>query len=429
MPWPPAFPILSALLWTPALGAVAALFPRGASFALRRKLAMGFAGLTLALAILVAALPEGGREIHRFLPALGFSYELGLDRFGSIAVVWIALLAFLAIALGESGESDRSRMSLVLAAETCLLGLVTAADSVLFLQFYGAGTLALALLVDESARKRLFFFQSLGVALAFVYVAATYHMAWTQTGFPSAEIARISSLVVFPEERERLFLLGSSVLIFAAPLFPFVSSLESAISASQIPSRLMLAGGWILAAALFFTRVVPNVPTASNGMLPVLLLAGLSPLYSGLFQSRRSEAHGSFLVAGAPGIVALGLLSSSRAGMLPMAVVGSMLAFWKADPESGRSGKLARLVPVGTFLVTAWVVLEPLGGGAPVVVGLAAIGSLVLAIRLLRSLPPLTGKRTVLLLGLLAFWAFTLFHPSPLVSPMDTEPPVSAEEE
>jgi hypothetical protein len=345
-------------------------------------------------------------------------------------VVWIAILAFLAIVLGESAESDRGTSSLVLAAETSLLGLVTAGDSVLFLAFYGAGTMALTLLVDESARKRFFFFQSLGLALAFVYVALLYHMASTQTGFPSAELGRRSALVVFPDEQARLFLIAASVLIFAAPLFPFVSSLESAMSASSGPGRLMLAGGWFLSAPLFFTRLAPQVPPVSGGAFWLLLLGALSPLYSGIVLRRVSREPGSFLVAGAPGIVALGLLSSGPAGMLPMAVVGSMLAVWKADsPEGGPAGRLARLLPIGTFAWTAWLVLEPLAAASPPIVLVAAAGSLAIAMQLLRSLPPLAAKRTLLLLGLLAYWAFTLFRPSALVSPKDTEPPVSTEEE
>jgi branched-subunit amino acid ABC-type transport system permease component len=112
-----------------------------------------------------------------------------------------------------------------------------------------------------------------------------------------------------------------------------------------------------------------------------------------------------------------------------MAVVGAMLALWKAGPENARAGKLPRLVPAAAFLVTSWFVLEPLARSSPTVVLLAAIGSLVLAIQLLRSLPPLTTKRTFVLLALLLFWAFTLSHPSGLGSPAVTEAPFSAEEE
>src|SRR5262245_55771414 len=139
--------ILAALVWMPARGAlVSALAGKRGEGRLGRKIAVGSATITLALAAALslafdpAASP---RELRRWVPSLGFAYDLGLDGLGSIVVLWIALLGLMAMI--APGSHDRRTTSLVLIGETALLGLATAGDGALFLSFYGAGLLAAAL--------------------------------------------------------------------------------------------------------------------------------------------------------------------------------------------------------------------------------------------------------------------------------------------
>ena len=438
MSWPPAFPILSVLVWTPAAGALLSSFPGGGRAALRRKVSIGFAALSLVLASALALTFDPGagpRELRRWIPALGLSYDLFVDGFGSILVLWVALLALLALVSVGSRELGRRATGLILLAETALLGLVTASDGALFLAFYGAGLLVLTLLLGRvKEMKTFFFFQSAGATLAVVYVAISYHLTWMQTGFPSAEIARFSSLVSFPDLQGRMFLLGAAVVAFAAPLFPLTSWVSSSTSALATPGRLLLLGGWSLAPTLFFARAVLPSHARSEGALFMMVLAALSLVYAGL-APRRSWAP---LLVGCQGLVVLGLLSptaptaegvaAGRAGMLQLALALSMLALWKPDSEDARGPAFTSGIAVAMFLPTSWFVLREQWTTAPASTALAGLGLVLMMFRLVRTLPPLSRRRSVLLLPLVGFWVLSLLAPSRFL-PADTKSPETAEEE
>ncbi len=435
MTWPPSLPILTLLVWTPAAGALVSAYPGEARASLRRSLALGFAGIPLALAsFLVFTLSPGAnpRELRRWIPALGLSYDLFLDGFGSILVLWIALLAVLALVSVDSRGLGRRATSLILLAETALLGLATAGDGVLFLVFYGAGLLIFTFLLGRGEEmKKFFFFQSAGAALATVHVAVSYHLSWIQTGFPSAEIARFASLVSFPDFQNRMLLLGAFVVAFAAPLFPLTSWVSSSASALATPGRILLLGGWSLAGSLFFVRAVLPSSTRSAGALGVMVLAALSVLYAGL-ASRRAWTP---LLAGFQGLVVLGLLSptaqgmaAGRAGMLQMALALSAITLWKRDSEDARGAAFTSGIAALLFLLPFWVVLRERWDSTPALAALAGLGLILMAFRLVRTLPPLSPRRSLLLWPLLGFWILLLAGPSRF-APADSTPPAPVEEE
>jgi NADH-quinone oxidoreductase subunit M len=435
MSWPPASSILSVLVWTPAAGALISALPGEHRPALRRKLAIGSAALALALASKVALSFDTGanaRELRRWVPSLGLSYDLFVDGLGSVLVLWTALLALLALVSVGPREIGRRATCLILLAETALLGLATAGDGALFLAFYGGGLVVLTLLLGRAGEmKSFFFFQSAGATLAVAYVAISYHLTWVQTGFPSAEIARFPSLVTFPDFRGRMFLLGAAVVAFAAPLFPLTSWVASALSTVTAPGRLLLFGGWSLAGTLFFVRFVSPSHARSEGAHWVMGLAALSLLYAGL-ASRRTWAP---LLAGFQGVVVLGLLSptpegvaAGRAGMLQLVLALTTLALWHAASEDQRGSALTRGIAVAMFLPASVIVLREQWTTAPALAALAAIGLLLSMLRPLGVLPPLPRRQRVLLLPLIGFWLFSLFAPSRFL-PADSSTPATAEEE
>jgi NADH:ubiquinone oxidoreductase subunit 4 (subunit M) len=435
MNWPPAFPILSLLVWTPAAGALLSALPREDASGLRRKLSLAGAALTLALASALALAFDPGaspRELRRWMPALGLSYDLRIDGFTSILVLWIALLALLALLSVASRDLGRRDTCLILLAETALLGLVTAGDGVLFLAFYGAGLMVFTFILGRAEEmKAFFFFQAAGATLALVYLAISYHLSWVQTGFPSAEIARLPSLVTFPDFQNRMFLLGAAAVAFAAPLFPLTSWISSATSTLATPMRLFLLGGWSLAGTLFFVRAVLPSHFRSEGALFLMALAALSLLYAGL-ASRRSWAP---LLAGLQGLVVLGLLSptaegvaAGRAGMLQLALSLSTLSLWKADSQNARGPAPGSVLAVLMFLPASWIVLRELWTTFPVLAALAGLGLLLMVSHVVRTLPPLSPRRSVLLLPILGFWILSLLSPFRFL-PEDTKAPATTEEE
>jgi NADH-quinone oxidoreductase subunit M len=424
MTWPRALPILTLLVWIPAAGALIATLAGEARASLRRSLALGFAAASLTLASFLALTLEPGatlRELRRWIPALGLSYDLFLDGFGSVVALWIALLAFLALRSGDSRGPGRRATCLILLAETALLGLATAADGVALLGFYGVGLLSFTLLLGRAAEmKKFFFFQSAGITLAAAHVALSYHLTQVQTGFPSTEIGRFASLVSFPDSRNRILLLGAGVVAFAAPLFPFTSWVSGGARSLAIPGRLLLLGGWSLAGTLFFVRAVSPSHAPTDGSYPATLVAALSVLYAG-FVSRRSWTA---LLVGFQGLVVLGLLSptvtgvaSGLSGMLQLVLALSAITLWKADDEDARGPALSGVVAALLFFLPFWVVLREQWSSSPAVAGLAGLGSILMAFHLVRTLPPLSPRRSLLLLPLVAgIWALWFAAPSRFVA-------------
>ena len=407
MTWPPS--TLSVLVWTPAFGAVLSAFL--VEGRLRRRIAIGFAGVSLALAAAIAIPFDSGtppRELLRWVPSLGLSYDLFLDGFGSLLVLWIALLTFLALVSSDARE--RRTESLVLVLETALLGVAMAGDAVLFLSFYGAGLLAATFLLGRAEEMKTFLvFQTAGAALAAVSIAVSYHVVRVQTGFPSAEIARFSSLVIFPDSKARMLLLGGAAVALAAPLFPFASWVRAREIGTE--GRLVLLGGWSLAGTLLFARTLLPAYSAGSGSAFLMVLAALSLLYAG-FASRLSHAA---LLVGFQGLVVLGLLShtpegiaAGRAGMLQFPIALSAILLWSADSEGPRRPSLTSAIAIALVLPASWLVLQEHWNDARIVTALSGLGLVLMIFQVARALPTLSRKRTLLVLPLLALWAFTL---------------------
>jgi NADH-quinone oxidoreductase subunit M len=430
MTFPSALPILSLLVWTPALGALFAAIPAQERVAGRRFLAVVFALLTLGLGILVSA-AYGSTEIRELYPwivPLGSSYELSVDGPGSLFVVWIPIASLVALLSGA--PLDRRAATLVLLGESALLGLATARDVVLFLSFFGAALTALALLHPPTrAMKSFFFFQSLGLASTCALSLVWLHLAFVQTGFPTAEIGRFPDLVTYPDFELRMFLLGAVGASLLAPLVPFASWLQDSIEALPTPGRVLLLGGWSLTPALVLDRlVVSELPLGrADGAVVVVWLGALATLHAGLFpyrgENRRSWVP---LLVGFQGLAIVGLVSEGAdavaAGRLLVLQLGlglTALALWSHDGDGGgdRVGAPTPRARVPALLLIALVLSFPAADGLPpalvvlreqwdrfpAATVLASAGALAMAVRLAKKLPSLeraAGSRRNLLLVL-----------------------------
>jgi NADH-quinone oxidoreductase subunit M len=409
-----AVPVLTILVWTPAIGAVLSLClaPRA-----RRVVSLAAASLALALGTWVwlgsgGGSPPGLRELHPWIPSLGISYELALDALGAALGVSIALVALLALLGEDPAEDGRRSVPLVLLAETALLGLVLARDVFLFLSFLGLGIFAGTGLITRSRAPRFFFFHSAGLGLATGFSLAWYHLAFVQSGFPTGEIARFAGLVTYPDFECRTFLLGAAAACCVAPLFPFGSWLQDSAEALPSSGRALFFGGFSLVAALILLRLVlPSVPTGKNECSGwVVVLAALSMIYAALVPYR-GEPRRSFvpLLAGAQGLVVLGLLSGDPrafgAGQLSVLSVGIAFSALAISSDGGENSEVvptplskalaAILVafvlwlPESSGLPSVLVILRSHWDRFPVATVLATLGAIGMAVRLVLAYPVL----------------------------------------
>jgi NADH-quinone oxidoreductase subunit M len=436
-----ALPVLTFLVWTPAVGALLALALKNERASLRRSIAIGAALVALALALAAFAFLELGpgspyREIVPWIPPLGASYELALDPFGSVFTLWVALLVPLVLFSERPEPLDRVTAALLLFGETALLGLFVSGDFILFFSFYGGGLLALSLLHRRpGAMKSFFVYQTAALALQGGLLLACFHLAWSETGFPSAEIARLSSLVTYPDLQSDLFLLGAVAFAFAAPLFPLAAWLKESEESLSAPSLTFLLGGWSLAPASFLVRIVlPAFPLgASEAGGVVSLFAALSLPVAGLVPYRGTKER-SFLpaLAGLQALSLLGLLSTrsegvlaGRMGLLELGLGMTALALWTAGAGSTEGLPLTRASRMSALGVVLAVLYLPGESGLPVwwnvlasswerspgVALVAGAGLVLIGLRLLFQVPALARAfhrnrraRLLLLLPLFAWW-------------------------
>jgi hypothetical protein len=114
--------------------------------------------------------------------------------------------------------------------------------------------------------------------------------------------------------------------------------------------------------------------------------------------------------------------------MLQLALSLSTLSLWKADSQNARGPAPGSVLAVLMFLPASWIVLRELWTTFPVLAALAGLGLLLMVSHVVRTLPPLSPRRSVLLLPILGFWILSLLSPFRFL-PEDTKAPATTEEE
>jgi NADH-quinone oxidoreductase subunit M len=316
------FPLLTVLVFLPALGGLVVAIAGRTRAALVPWLAVLFASVTLVLAI--GALEGGFSELATWVPSLGVSFLLGSDELSSVLVAWVALATL--VTLIGTLPSWRSA-ALVLGLETAVNGLFLAQDVFLMFAFLGGVTVVVALL--SSAPQKVLVFAVLGLGVLFSWFVRFYQTAYVQTGFPSTELARWRSLVLYPEDERSLFLLGACGMALLVPAFAV--ALENAPRAHRL---VLFATLGVVGSYLVVRLLVPLCPRGAEASaswvlaFAVLLMAsaGLARGFSlvavgyhglvlfGLFSFRESAVVGAevLMVAAAIGFFGLELATSRR---------------------------------------------------------------------------------------------------------------------
>ena len=156
-----AFPVLSAMIFIPLVGAlIVAALPKSQSW-VARALGLVITSSVLGLALwLMFSFDKGvsgyqALEKHAWIKDLGISYSLGVDGISLFLVVLTAILFPIAILVSESVKhNQRSFVAWLLILQSAVLLVFTARD--LFLFFVGFQCIFLVrVLVMEMRRKLL----------------------------------------------------------------------------------------------------------------------------------------------------------------------------------------------------------------------------------------------------------------------------------
>jgi len=325
--------LLSALIFTPVLGALAvALVPRRLERT-QRIVGLATAALAFLLALRVVALfvPRPGMqlEIRRdWLPSYGISYHLGVDGLSLWLVVLTALLTPLALLGSWRGIETRVRefQIFTLLSEAAMLGVFCALDLVLFYVFWEGMLVPMYFLIGIWGHSRriyaavkFFLFTMAGSVVMLVAFLVLYYAS----GRASFDL---SKLVGAPLPIGlQMWLFGAFALAFAikVPLVPLHTWLPDAHVEAPTAGSVLLAGVLLKMGVYGFLRLaIPLFPVAAARFAPwIALLAVIGIVYGALVALVQPDMKK--LVAYSS-VSHLGFVMLGVAALTPTAVVGSV---------------------------------------------------------------------------------------------------------
>lgn len=332
--------LLSLLIWVPVVVAVTIGLmpnPRGRYDVLIKQIAF-FTNLGLMVILFIAYnqfqnfLPTlQYEEKIPWLPAIGVTYHLGVDGPG-LGLMMLSGLIGIAAVLGSLGTRERVRsyFCLLLLTQASVNGAIAAHDLFVFLLFWAAAIVPVALLVAgwggprrALAAGRLIGYWGLGTAALAVGVFALY----TVTGAQTFDMETLLKTTLTP----RIQIAISLVMIVAAatrlPLFPLHGWVRDVLSEAPPGVTIVVAGAASrLGAYLLLRTLIVGAPAAAHLLSPLLAaLAALTIVYAGLAALRTLDIRhaGAYLSLVPGGITVLGIAAVS-----PLGIAGAVLSLF-----------------------------------------------------------------------------------------------------
>jgi NADH-quinone oxidoreductase subunit M len=136
------FPVVTATLFLPLLGAGLLVALRGASPRVAHAVGLATSGLTLVGALWIWARGAAGGgfsqvEEVEWIPSIGAAYRVGVDGISLPLVLMTAILFFVSMVFSANiAERARSYVALFLLLETASIGVFVALDAILFYVFF-----------------------------------------------------------------------------------------------------------------------------------------------------------------------------------------------------------------------------------------------------------------------------------------------------
>ncbi len=320
-------PILSLVVFLPAVGAGVLLFVRDDAAVRWTALVFAVADSLLTIPLLLAfdttTYAMQFRETVAWVPALGISYSLGVD---GISVLFVFLTAFLGwICVVASWQAIDSKvkefMISLLVMQSLMLGVFCALDLFLFYVFWEAMLIPMYIIIGVwggdnrvYAAFKFFLYTLAGSMLFLVGILVLY--------FQAGETFDILVLMEqsYPFEIQAwVFLAFLVAFAVKVPMVPLHTWLPDAHVQAPTAGSIVLAGVLLKMGAYGFLRFsLPMLPEASHAFAPfILVLSVVAIIYGGFLALAQDDLKKLVAYASVShmGFVTLGLFTFNAKGL------------------------------------------------------------------------------------------------------------------
>ncbi|MCD2449939.1 NADH-quinone oxidoreductase subunit M [Methylicorpusculum oleiharenae] len=323
--------ILSALLWTPAVGVLFLVLAPGRHFQLIRGLGNLFAFIALLLACWVTYRYDASdaglqfSEYYPLNPKLGSAYALGVDGLSIPMLVLASLLTSIALLASSSiSGSVKGYYICVLLLEFGMLGVFLAQDWALFYIFWEVTLIPLFFLIDRWGGKRR---HAASMNFVLYTMGGSIFMLVSLLAISQYVLEHGGSLMTSMSQAAEDMPLYEQVLVFLGfligfgvkmPVFPLHGWLPLAHVEAPSPISILLSGILLKMGAYGLIRVAFMLPEAIELLQPLLVfLALFGMLYGALLAWRQSDLKAMIAYSSVShmGVVLLGITALNHSGM------------------------------------------------------------------------------------------------------------------
>ncbi|MFT7475944.1 MAG: NADH-quinone oxidoreductase subunit M [Verrucomicrobiales bacterium] len=321
-----SFPVLTALVVAPALGALAVALVPAARIEAHRLLALIATVITGAMSVWVLLAFEksdsgfqfGNDDPTVWIESLGIRWDLAVDGISLFLVVLTGILFPLAI-LGVMPEhSPKNYYAWIVALEAGIMGVFLTRDLFFFFVFFEVVLVPMYFLIGGwghgnrvYAATKFFLYTMFGSALMLVGILSIVFISENATGVVTFDIVALAEGQHWGQTAGRWIFL-SFVLAFAVkvPVFPFHTWLPDAHTEAPTAGSVILAGVMLKLGTYGFLRFgLYLFPEAATWFAPVMMILGTVGIIYGAIAATMqkdlkrlvaysSVAHLGFIVLG-----------------------------------------------------------------------------------------------------------------------------------
>jgi NADH-quinone oxidoreductase subunit M len=270
--------LLSAILFTPAIGALVLFFVPRESFRLHRMIGNLFGLLGFLLSVrLFFRFPAGYAsyaylESYSWIPSFGARYALGVDGISLVLVALTTFLGVLALLSSWSAIQIRSKECYIvlLLLQTAMLGAFMARDLFLFYVFWEVSLVTAYFLIGTwgtdrrlYAALKFFLYTFAGSLLMLLAILALYFSSSKLTGIQTFDIPTLLATAQQLPDSLKTWIFWGFFFAFAvmAAMFPFHTWLPDANTDAPTAGSILLSGVLLKMGSYGFLRFsVPLLP-------------------------------------------------------------------------------------------------------------------------------------------------------------------------